>query len=95
MEFKYKEEFWFISTFLNTHLVDGNKKSQEIEKEVKERLNNLKKGEEPECARTTKKGLIKYTDIKEDKANNIIEVNKNLVIKYAPWKKMLKEAKKK
>ncbi|MFW9818428.1 MAG: NUDIX domain-containing protein [Candidatus Thorarchaeota archaeon] len=42
MEFIYKEEFWFISTFLNTSLVDGNKKGQEIEKQIKNRVNNLK-----------------------------------------------------
>jgi hypothetical protein len=43
MEFIYKEEFWSISTFLNTSLVDGNKKSQEIENQIKNRLNQLKK----------------------------------------------------
>ena len=43
MEFVYKEEFWFISTFLNTSLVEGDKKSQEIEKQVRERISNLKK----------------------------------------------------
>ncbi len=43
MEFVYKEEFWFISTFLNSTLIDGSVKSNEIEKEVKQHLNNLKK----------------------------------------------------
>jgi 8-oxo-dGTP diphosphatase len=41
MEFIYQEEFWFISTSLNTSLVDGNKKSQEIEKVTVKGLNLL------------------------------------------------------
>ncbi|MFW9828070.1 MAG: NUDIX domain-containing protein [Candidatus Thorarchaeota archaeon] len=41
MEFRYKEEFWFISAFLNRSIVDGDRKSQEIEANVKKRLRNL------------------------------------------------------
>ena len=26
MEFIYKEEFWYVSSFLNTSIIDGNKK---------------------------------------------------------------------
>lgn len=43
MEFVYKEEFWFISTFINSNLIDGRVKCDEIEREIKLHLNNLKK----------------------------------------------------
>jgi 8-oxo-dGTP diphosphatase len=65
MEFIYKEEFWFISTFLNTSLIDGNKKSQEIEKQIKNRLDSLKKEDV-------------YFKIREEFGDNIIEMAKNV-----------------
>lgn len=43
MEFIYNSEYWYISTFLNSSLVDGNEKSKDIEKIVKERISNLRK----------------------------------------------------
>ena len=43
MEFVYEEEFWFISTFLNSTLIDGREKCDEIEREIKHFLNGLKK----------------------------------------------------
>ena len=74
MEFVYKEEFWFISTFLNKSLIDGNKKSQELEKLVKDRLNNLKK-----------KDL--YYKIRDDLGDTIINMSKNvsLICKWIPY----------
>ncbi len=74
MEFIYKEEFWFISTFLNTQLVDGNKKSQEIEKKVKERLNNLKKEDI-------------YHKIRDELGDTIIDMAKEISLscKWIPY----------
>ncbi len=74
MEFVYKEEFWFISTFLNTSLVEGDKKSQEIEKQVRERLSNLKKEDI-------------YYKIRDEIGDNIIEMAKQISIscKWIPY----------
>lgn len=74
MEFIYKEEFWFISTFLNTSLVEGDKKSQEIEKQVRERLSNLKKEDI-------------YYKIRDEIGDNIIEMAKQISIscKWIPY----------
>ncbi|MFX0036175.1 MAG: NUDIX domain-containing protein [Candidatus Hermodarchaeota archaeon] len=65
MEFIYKEEFWFISTFLNASIVDGIKKSQELENQIKERLNNLKKEDI-------------YYKIRDEIGDNIIDMAKNI-----------------
>jgi len=74
MEFIYKEEFWFISTFLNTSLVEGDKKSQEIEKQIRERLSNLKKEDI-------------YYKIRDEIDDNIIEMAKQISIscKWIPY----------
>ena len=74
MEFVYKEEFWFISTFLNISLVEGDKKSQEIEKQVRERLSNLKKEDI-------------YYKIRDEIGDNIIEMAKQISIscKWIPY----------
>ncbi len=74
MEFIYREEFWFISTFLNTSLVEGDKKSQEIEKQVRERLSNLKKEDI-------------YYKIRDEIGDNIIEMAKQISIscKWIPY----------
>ncbi len=74
MEFTYKNEFWFISTFLNTSLVDGNKKSQEIENQVKERLNYLKKDDI-------------YYKIREELGDTIIDMAKHVSLscKWMPY----------
>ncbi len=42
LRFIYKEEYWYISAFLNTVLVDGAEKSAEIESLIKSELKNLK-----------------------------------------------------
>ncbi|MFX1347086.1 MAG: NUDIX domain-containing protein [Promethearchaeota archaeon] len=68
MEFIYKEEFWFISTFLNRSLVDGNKKSQEIEKLIKEHLKNLKKEDI-------------YYKIRDNFGDDIIDMARNISLK--------------
>jgi len=74
MEFKYCEEYWFISTFLNTNLVKGNKKSEEIEKKVKERLRNLKKEDI-------------YYKIREELGDTIVDMAKNITLscKWIPY----------
>ncbi|MFX1326933.1 MAG: NUDIX domain-containing protein [Promethearchaeota archaeon] len=74
MEFVYKESFWFISTFLNESLVDGNKKSQEIKKKIKGRLNNLRKEDI-------------YYKIRDELGDTIVEMAKNVSIscKWIPY----------
>ena len=74
MEFVYKEEFWFISSFINSSLVEGDKKSQEIEKQVRERLSNLKKEDI-------------YYKIRDEIGDNIIEMAKQISIscKWIPY----------
>jgi len=42
LQFIYKEEYWYVSTFLNTVLVDGSEKSAEIERLIKQEFKNLK-----------------------------------------------------
>ncbi|MFX0002188.1 MAG: NUDIX domain-containing protein [Candidatus Hermodarchaeota archaeon] len=68
MEFVYKEEYWFVSTFLNTSIIDGNNKSQEVEKEIKIRLKNLRKEDI-------------YYNIRDEYGETIIDMAKNVSIK--------------
>lgn len=74
MEFVYKSEYWYISTFLNTVLVDGNTKSKEIEKRVKERLNNLKKEDI-------------YYKIRDEIGDKVIDMANNISLscKWVPY----------
>ncbi|MFX0022624.1 MAG: NUDIX domain-containing protein [Candidatus Hermodarchaeota archaeon] len=74
MEFIYKEEYWAISSFLNTSLVDGNKKSQEIEEQVKNRLSNLRKEDI-------------YYKIRDELGDTIIDMAKNITLscKWMPY----------
>ncbi|MFX0037872.1 MAG: NUDIX domain-containing protein [Promethearchaeota archaeon] len=74
MEFIYNEEFWFFSSFLNAELVDGNKKSQELEEQIKNRLNNLKKEDI-------------YYKIRNEIGDEIIDMAKNvsLTCKWIPY----------
>lgn len=65
MEFIYNSEYWYISTFLNSSLVDGNEKSKDIEKIVKERISNLRKED------------IFYK-IRDDFGNDIINLANNI-----------------
>jgi 8-oxo-dGTP diphosphatase len=41
LQFIYKNEFWFISSFLNTNLVDSKEKSKEIEDHIRSELIKL------------------------------------------------------
>jgi 8-oxo-dGTP diphosphatase len=74
MEFIYNEEFWFFSSFLNAELVDGNKKSQELEEQIKNRLNNLKKEDI-------------YYKIRNEIGDEIIDMAENvsLTCKWIPY----------
>ncbi len=65
MEFVYYEEFWFISAFLSTSIIDGINKSQELENQIKERLNNLKKEDI-------------YYKIRDELGDNIIDMARNI-----------------
>jgi len=42
MQFIYKEEFWFISTFLNTTKVDTNQLSVHLQNLIKDKLSDLR-----------------------------------------------------
>ncbi|MFX1378374.1 MAG: NUDIX domain-containing protein [Promethearchaeota archaeon] len=68
MEFIYNEEFWFFSSFLNANLVDGNKKSQDLEEQIKNRLNNLKKEDI-------------YYKIRDEIGDEIIDMAKNVSLR--------------
>jgi len=74
MEFIYKEEFWFISTFLNSTLIDGGEKCDEIEREIKQHLNNLKKEDI-------------YYKIRDQYGEDLIDMAKNisLICKWVPY----------
>jgi 8-oxo-dGTP diphosphatase len=74
MEFVYKEEFWFISTFLNSRLIDGREKSVEIESEIRQHLNNLKEEDV-------------YYKIRDQFGADIIEMAKNISLscKWVPY----------
>ncbi len=41
LQFIYKEEYWYISAFIDTSKINGAEKSQEIEILIKERFDNL------------------------------------------------------
>jgi len=45
MEFVYNSEYWLISTFIDSSIIDGKLKSSEIENIIKQFLTNLKKGD--------------------------------------------------
>jgi hypothetical protein len=42
LQFIYKEEFWFISAFINTTRINTELKSKEIENLIKKKFQNLK-----------------------------------------------------
>ena len=45
LQFIYKEEFWYISSFLNSSQTDGHRKSEEIENLIKSKLETLTEDE--------------------------------------------------
>ncbi|MFX1454864.1 MAG: NUDIX domain-containing protein [Promethearchaeota archaeon] len=65
MEFIYKNEYWFVSSFLNTSLIDGNVKSKEIEGIIKHGLINLKIEDI-------------YYKIRDNFGENIVDLAKNI-----------------
>ena len=67
MDFSYKEEFWYVSSFLNTSLVDGNIISKELGKKIRENLKNLKK-----------KDI--FHKIREEMGDNIIDMARNITL---------------
>ncbi len=67
MDFIYKEEFWYVSSFLNTSLVDGNIISEELGKKIRENLKNLKKNDI-------------FHKIREEMGDNIIDMARNITI---------------
>ena len=65
MEFVYNSEYWFISTFIDSSIIDGKLKSTEIEKMIKQFLSNLKKEDI-------------YYKIREQFGETLIDMAKNI-----------------
>ncbi|MHA2181040.1 MAG: NUDIX domain-containing protein [Promethearchaeota archaeon] len=65
MEFVYNTEYWLISTFIDSSIIDGKLKSTEIEKIIKQFLRNLKKED-------------LYYKIREQSGEILIDMAKNL-----------------
>lgn len=65
MDFIYKEEYWYISSFLNTSHLDGKVESEDIEIKIRERLKNLKKDDI-------------YYKIRDEFGDDIIDMAKNI-----------------
>ena len=63
LQFVYKEEFWYVSAFINSKIIDINTKSKEIETLIHTKLNNL-----------TEKDIYRK-DLKEDLLNLTKNVN--------------------
>ncbi|MFX1418266.1 MAG: NUDIX domain-containing protein [Promethearchaeota archaeon] len=74
MDFVYNEEFWYVSTFLDSLLVDGNIKCKEIEKKIKEQLVRLDKDDI-------------YYKIRDEIGDDILDMAKNISIscKWVPY----------
>ena len=74
MDFIYKEEYWYVSSFINTAFVDGAVKSEEIEVKIKERIENLKKEDI-------------YYKIRDELGDDIIDMTKNVSIscRWVPY----------
>ncbi|MFX0105096.1 MAG: hypothetical protein ACFE75_06370, partial [Candidatus Hodarchaeota archaeon] len=74
MDFVYKEEFWYVSTFLNRALIDGNVKSKQLEKKIKERLVKLNKEDI-------------YYKIRNEIGDEILDMAKNVSLscKWVPY----------
>jgi 8-oxo-dGTP diphosphatase len=67
MDFIYKEEYWYISSFLNSSHQDGNIKSQDIETKIRKRIKNLKKEDI-------------YFKIRDEFGEDILDMAKNISI---------------
>lgn len=74
MEFIYKSEYWFVSCFLNTSLINGEVKSKEIEQVIKQHLSVLKIEDI-------------YFKIREEFGADIIDLAKNTTLscKWVPY----------
>ncbi|MFW9824820.1 MAG: NUDIX hydrolase, partial [Candidatus Thorarchaeota archaeon] len=74
MEFIYKNEYWFVSSFLNTSLINGYVKCEEIEDIIKQRLTNLNLEDV-------------YYKIRDDFGADIIDLAKNITLscKWVPY----------
>ena len=74
MDFIYKEEYWYISSFINSTLVDGFVKSEEIEIIMREHLNDL-----------TKEDI--YYKIRDEIGDDIIDMAKNVSLscRWVPY----------
>jgi 8-oxo-dGTP diphosphatase len=64
LQFMLKQVFYYVSAFINSEKVDGNQISEEIEKAVKEKLNNL-----------SDKDIFR-----KDLKDRIVEIAKNTII---------------
>ncbi|MBN1870963.1 MAG: 4Fe-4S binding protein [Candidatus Omnitrophica bacterium] len=50
-------------------------------------LDRIAEGESPECARSSKDGVLKYGDFEEDKRSDIYSVSKNILVKARHWER--------
>ena len=71
LQFVYKEEFWYVSAFVNSKIIDINAKSKEIETSIRTKLNNLTEAD------------IRRKDLKED----LLSLTQNVTItcKWVPY----------
>ena len=71
LQFVYKEEFWYVSAFINSKIVDTNAKSRKIETLIITKLNNLSEED------------IYRKDLKEDLIN--LTQNVSITCKWVPY----------
>jgi 8-oxo-dGTP diphosphatase len=67
MDFIYKEEYWYISSFLNSTYQDNKIVSKNIEIKIKERLKNINKEDI-------------YVNIRDEFGDDIIDMAKNITL---------------
>jgi len=72
-QFIYKEEYWYISAFIDTSKINGAEKSQEIERLIKEKFGNLTEAD------------VYRKDLKEDILDMVKEIYINC--RWVPYLK--------
>ena len=80
MDFIYKEEYWYVSSFLNSKLVNGDLQSEVIEKKTRERINSLSKEDI-------------YYKIRDEISDEIIDMARNVSLS-CKWVPILSASKK-
>lgn len=70
LKFFYREEFWFMSAFINTHEVVGEDKAEEMEAKLLEKAKNLTENDFPR--------LLKRVGF--DAVQKVIDMGKNMIV---------------